>query len=70
MRWNQRYVLKSYIRGALWVVPFFAVVAYLVFARVAEALNRWLVLSAESTRHRISRPHRCRSPPLLETSSR
>ena len=45
MRWNRRYVLKSYIRGALWIVPFFAVVAYLVFARIAEALNRWLVLS-------------------------
>ena len=45
MRWNRRYALKSYIRGALWIVPFFAVVAYLVFARVAEALNRWLVLS-------------------------
>ena len=45
MRWNRLYVLKSYIRGALWVVPFFAVLAYLVFARVAEALNRWLVLS-------------------------
>jgi len=45
MRWNWRYALKSYIRGSLWIVPFFAVVAYLVFARVAEALNRWLVLS-------------------------
>ena len=45
MTWNRRYVLKSYIRGALWIVPFFAVVAYLVFVRIAEALNRWLVLS-------------------------
>ena len=45
MRWNRRYALKSYIRGSLWIVPFFAVVAYLVFARIAEALNRWLVLS-------------------------
>ena len=45
MAWNQRYVLKSYIRGALWIVPFFAVVAFLVFVRIVEALNRWLVLS-------------------------
>ena len=45
MTWNRRYVLKSYIRGALWIVPFFAVVAYLVFVRIAEAVNRWLVLS-------------------------
>ena len=45
MTWNRRYVLKSYIRGALWIVPFFAVVAYLVFVRIAEAVNHWLVLS-------------------------
>ena len=45
MTWNRRYVLKSYVRGALWIVPFFAVVGYLVFVRIAEALNRWLVLS-------------------------
>jgi len=45
MTWNRRYVLKSYVRGALWIVPFFAVLAFLVFARIAEALNGWLVLS-------------------------
>ena len=45
MTWNRRYVLKSYVRGALWIVPFFAVVAYLVFVRIAEAVNHWLVLS-------------------------
>ena len=45
MTWNRRYVLKSYIRGSLWLVPFFAVVVYLVFVRIAEAFNRWLVLT-------------------------
>ena len=45
MTWNRRYVLKSYFRGALWIVPLFAVLAYLVFARIAEAFNSWLVRS-------------------------
>ena len=44
MTWNRLYVLKSYIRGALWIVPFFAVVVFWVFGRIAEAFNRWLVL--------------------------
>ena len=43
LTWKRRYVLKSYIRGALWIVPFFAVLGYLVFARIAEAVNSWLV---------------------------
>ena len=45
LTWKRRYVLKSYIRGALWIVPFFAVLGYLGFARIAEALNSWLVRS-------------------------
>jgi hypothetical protein len=42
---ERRYVLKSYVRGALWIVPFFAVLAFLVFAQIAEALNGWLVVA-------------------------
>jgi uncharacterized membrane protein len=45
MTWNRRYLIKSYVRGSLWLVPFFALVFYLIFVRVTEALNHWLVLS-------------------------
>jgi uncharacterized membrane protein len=45
MNWNRQYVIRSYIRGSLWLVPFFALLFYAAFVRVVEALSRWLVLS-------------------------
>ena len=45
MTWSRLYVLKSYFRGALWLVPFFAGVACMAFVRITEAFNRWLVAS-------------------------
>jgi uncharacterized membrane protein len=43
MHWNRRYVLKSYIRASLWLVPFFAVVLYLVVNRITYGIDGWLL---------------------------
>ena len=43
MRWNQKYAIKSYIRGSMWVVPLVAVVLYWVFHRITQAIGAWLV---------------------------
>lgn len=42
MRWNQRYLLKSYISGSLWLVPFVAVVLYWLVGRLTEGIEAWL----------------------------
>jgi hypothetical protein len=42
MRWNQRYVLGSYLRFSLWVVPFFAIPLALIAVRVLHRLDIWL----------------------------
>ena len=43
MRWNRRYVIKSYIRASLWLVPFFSVLAYMVVHRITFAIGGWLL---------------------------
>ena len=43
MRWNRRYALMGYIRGSLWIVPFFALLLYWVFSRIANAVGGWLI---------------------------
>jgi uncharacterized membrane protein len=45
MRWNRRYVIKSYIRASLWLVPFFSVLAYMVIHRITFAIGGWLLRS-------------------------
>ncbi|MGA3117372.1 MAG: DUF2254 domain-containing protein [Syntrophobacteraceae bacterium] len=43
MRWNRRYVIKSYIRASLWLVPFFSVLAYMVIHRITYGIGGWLL---------------------------
>ena len=43
MKWNRRYVIKSYSRASLWLVPFFAVLLYLVVNRITYAVDGWLL---------------------------
>jgi len=42
MRWNQKYIIKSYIRNSLWLTPFFAVLAYMVVTRITHGIGVWL----------------------------
>jgi hypothetical protein len=39
MRWNQRYLLRSYIRASLWIVPFAAVALYWVVSRGTHGIE-------------------------------
>jgi len=39
MTWSRRYVLKSYIRASLWMVPFFAVLVYFMVSRLGERIG-------------------------------
>ena len=43
MTWNRRYVIKSYIRSSLWLVPFFSVMLYTVVHRITYAIDGWLL---------------------------
>ena len=43
MLWNRQYIIKSYIRSSLWLVPFFAVLAYLVVIRITHGIGGWLL---------------------------
>ena len=43
MRWNRRYVILSYARSSLWLVPFFAVLAYMAANRITFFFGRWLL---------------------------
>ena len=45
MYWNKKYIIKSYFRSSLWLVPFFAVLAYLAITRITYAIGRWLLLT-------------------------
>ena len=42
MLWNQWYSLKSYVRSSLWIVPFVAVLLYLVAIRVVGVIDHSL----------------------------
>jgi len=41
--WNQRYVLKSYVKGSMWLVPLVALMVYAAFHRVVHAIDAWMV---------------------------
>jgi uncharacterized membrane protein len=43
MTWNRAYVIKSYIRGSLWLVPFFSMVLYAVVSRITNRIGLWLL---------------------------
>jgi len=43
MLWNRRYIIKSYIRSSLWLVPFFAVLVYMVVTRITHGIGDWLL---------------------------
>ena len=43
MRWNRKYIIKSYIRASLWLVPFFAVLAFWVVTRITYGIGGWLL---------------------------
>src|SRR5512139_3798124 len=43
MRWNRKYLLKSYIKASLWFVPFVALVFHLVVTRNTQRIDDWLI---------------------------
>jgi uncharacterized membrane protein len=43
MLWNRQYIIKSYIRSSLWLMPFFAVLAYMVVTRITHGIGGWLM---------------------------
>ncbi len=47
MLWNRRYVIKSYIRASLWLVPFFAVVLFMVVNRITYGIEGWLLRTGQ-----------------------
>lgn len=42
MRWNQWYSLRSYAKSSLWIVPFVALLLYLVIIRVIYLMDAWI----------------------------
>ena len=43
MLWNRQYIIKSYVRSSLWLMPFFAVLAYMVVTRITHGIGGWLL---------------------------
>jgi uncharacterized membrane protein len=43
MFWNRWYSFRSYVRTSLWIVPFIALLLYLVAIRVVTAIDAWFV---------------------------
>jgi uncharacterized membrane protein len=43
MRWNQRYIIKNYIKSSLWIMPFFAILGFWVFSRITHGIGGWLI---------------------------
>ena len=43
MRWNRKYIIKSYIKASLWVVPFVSVLAFWVTSRITYGIGDWLL---------------------------
>jgi uncharacterized membrane protein len=42
MTWRRRYVLKSYFRSSLWIVPFIASLAEMATIRITKGVDDWL----------------------------
>ena len=47
MRWNRRYAIKNYIKSSLWLVPFLAVLLYVVVYRVTYGIEDWLLRTGQ-----------------------
>jgi len=47
MQWNRRYLIRSYIRNSLWLVPFFAVVLYWVVSTITYRIDGWLLQTGQ-----------------------
>jgi len=47
MQWNRRYVVKSYVRNSLWLMPFFAVVLYWVVSSITLRIDGWLLQTGQ-----------------------
>jgi uncharacterized membrane protein len=50
LKWNQRYLLKSYLRSSLWIVPLISIPIALVCARMLHRLDMrldWNLLGFE-----------------------
>jgi uncharacterized membrane protein len=43
MHWNQRYIIKNYIKSSLWLMPFFALLCFWVISRVIYGIDDWLL---------------------------
>ena len=43
MLWNRQYIIKSYIRSSLWLVPLFSVLAYWLISHVTGSIGGWLL---------------------------
>jgi uncharacterized membrane protein len=43
MTWSRRYIVMSYIRASLWLVPFFSVLLYWVLSRITHGVGLWLL---------------------------
>jgi len=43
LAWNRRYALRSYVSGSMWLVPLFALFAFMLFHRAVRAVGAWLV---------------------------
>src|SRR5208283_4551639 len=47
MHWNRRYIIKSYTRASLWLVPFFSVILYIVVYRITYGIEGWLLWTGQ-----------------------
>jgi uncharacterized membrane protein len=43
MLWNRRYLIRSYVRASLWVVPFVAIAFFWVVSRIVQGVDGWLL---------------------------
>ena len=43
MLWNRKYIIKSYIRGSLWFMPFISILASWVFTLITYGIGYWLL---------------------------
>ena len=47
MRWNRKYMLKSYFRASLWPVPFISVMVYMVVSRFTHLVGGYLLQTGQ-----------------------
>ncbi|OWV79960.1 hypothetical protein ATY78_09485 [Rhizobium sp. R635] len=43
MGWNRLYSLRSYVKSSLWLVPFIALLLYILIIRIVYLFERWLI---------------------------